>query len=441
MLDHIKKDIQSYRLFNETDQLALAISGGKDSVAVAHLLNEWGVPFLMVHVNFGLRGEDSDGDEYFLDQLANDLINCLGLIKKNVETKTYGLDHKLSTQEAARELRYQFFDQLYNEKHFTKLITAHHASDQLETFFINLYRKSGIKGLRGIPSAREYLIRPFLSVTQNELLTYVLSTNISFREDKSNSDSYYLRNKFRNKIIPEITEELPDFESRALSSLDILRKESELFYVLMNKEIGRILVEKGSMIEIQKQALLSFPQAAVILYQILDKYLFNYSQCEQIINSCTSDSGQIFLSKTHQLNIDRDLLYIIPKIVSIDQVLDINGPGQYILEHTTLTLKQVQKALFTDDRNLECVELNPSFFPLQWRFWEEGDFITPLGMNGTKLMSDFFIDAKIPVHMKSQIPLLCAQKEVLWVSGYRISEKIKVNYYTHLYQISVNFDV
>ena len=218
MLDHIKKDIQSYRLFNETDQLALAISGGKDSVAVAHLLNEWGVPFLMVHVNFGLRGEDSDGDEYFLDQLANDLINCLGLIKKNVETKTYGLDHKLSTQEAARELRYQFFDQLYNEKHFTKLITAHHASDQLETFFINLYRKSGIKGLRGIPSAREYLIRPFLSVTQNELLTYVLSTNISFREDKSNSDSYYLRNKFRNKIIPEITEELPDFESRALSS-------------------------------------------------------------------------------------------------------------------------------------------------------------------------------------------------------------------------------
>jgi tRNA(Ile)-lysidine synthase len=441
VLDHIKKDIQSYRLFDETDQLALAISGGKDSVAVAHLLNEWGVPFLMVHVNFGLRGEDSDGDEYFLDQLANDLTNCIGLVKRRVETKTYALDHKLSTQEAARELRYQFFDQLYNEKHFTKLITAHHASDQLETFFINLYRKSGIRGLRGIPSARDYLLRPFLSITQNELLTYLLSADIAFREDKSNSDTYYLRNRFRNTIIPKIKKELPDFESRALSSLNILRKESELFSALINKEIGHILVDKNGALEIQKQALLSFPQAEVMLYQILDKHLFNFSQCEQIVKACLGDSGKVFYSDTHQLSIDRSLIFIIPKPENTGQVLLVSGTGEYAIHGATLNLKHVQEALFNADPNLECVVLDPSFFPLQWRFWEEGDFISPLGMKGTKLMSDFFIDLKIPVHRKSQIPLLCSQKEVLWVSGYRISDKIKVKDDTLLYQISVIFDV
>jgi tRNA(Ile)-lysidine synthase len=440
VLERIKKDIQSYRLFDETDQLALAISGGKDSVAVAHLLNEWGVPFQMVHVNFGLRGEDSDGDEYFLDELANNLTHCRGLIKRKVETKKYAEEHKLSTQEAARKLRYDFFDQLHKENCFTKLITAHHASDQLETFFINLYRKSGIKGLRGIPATRDYLIRPFLTVTQNELLNYLSSANLTHREDNSNSDSYYLRNRFRNKIIPEITKELPDFEARTLASMTILQKEQELFSELIKKEITRFVLEKGDTVEIQKKALLSFPQAGVMLYQIIDKYLFNYSQCEQIIKACQGASGKVFFSDTHQLSVDRSLIFIILKCENTGQVLTVSGPGEYMLENALLTLNNTETTTFTDDPNSEYVELNPLLFPLQWRYWQEGDCISPLGMKGTKLMSDFFIDLKIPVHMKSNIPLLCLQNEVLWVSGYRISDKIKVKHDKHLYKISVTFE-
>jgi len=441
VLERIKKDIQSYRLFDETDQLALAISGGKDSVAVAHLLNECGVPFQMVHVNFGLRGEDSDGDEYFLDELANNLTHCRGLIKRKVETKKYAEEHKLSTQEAARTLRYDFFDQLHKENCFTKLITAHHASDQLETFFINLYRKSGIKGLRGIPATRDYLIRPFLTVTENELLNYLLSTNIAHREDNSNSDSYYLRNRFRNKILPKITKELPDFEARTLASMLILQKESELFFELLTKEISHFVVEKGDTLEIQKKTLLSFPQAGVMLYQILDKYFFNYSQCEQIIKACQGESGRVFYSDTHQLNIDRALIFIIPKLENTGQVLAVTGSGEYTLQQATLTLNCTENKTFTNNSNSECVELDPSLFPLQWRYWKEGDCISPLGMKGTKLMSDFFIDLKIPVHMKNQIPLLCSQNEVLWVSGYRISDKVKLKHDKHIYQISVIFDV
>jgi tRNA(Ile)-lysidine synthase len=440
VLKGIKNDILSHQLFDEADQIGLAISGGKDSVAVAHLLNECGVSFCMVHVNFGLRGAESDGDETFLHQLAQDLKYCTSLLTKKVDTKKYVSEHKISTQEAARELRYSYFEELYQTHCFTKLITAHHAADQVETFFINVYRKSGINGLRGIPPSRDYIIRPFLSVTQSEIISYINEHNITYREDSSNGNSQYLRNKFRNKILPAIAQELPDFENRTLGSISILQKESELFKVLIDKEIKQIVNHTDAGITIQKKGVLSFPHGSVILYNIIDKYLFNFSQCEQIIASIQGESGKSFYSETHQIAIDRDLIYLVPLKSKLQDGIEIHGEGTYSLCSTSITLKRVQEVVFEKSANVEYVELHPSCFPLQWRFWQQGDRISPLGMQGSKLVSDVFIDLKIPNPSKSSIPLLCSEKDVLWIAGYRLSDKVKVKSYNHLYQIYLTFD-
>jgi tRNA(Ile)-lysidine synthase len=440
VLQLVQKTIAKHALLSAKDSVALAISGGKDSVAAAYLLEELGIPFVMVHVNFCLRGNDSDGDEEFVKELENQLSQCTAVYSKTMKTKAYASSHKLGIQEAARQLRYDYFDSLKAEGVFTKLITAHHASDQLETFFINLYRVSGINGLKGMPIQRDYIIRPFLEVPQSDVLDYIKKNNIKYREDKSNADSQYLRNKIRNRVLPGIQEELPDFKKRAKQSIAILNKENEAYNYLINNYIHGITAFRNNVFEIQKMGILSFPQRAVLLYQILDRYGFNYGQCEQISDACEGTAGKFFESAKYTLSIDRNYLYLTTTLDIKPLDVPVTGVGKYSIINATIELQKTVKATFNANPNTESVSINDSYFPLVLRFWKEGDTIQPLGMKGTKLVSDFFIDLKIPLHQKQKIPLICVQNEVLWACGYRISEKIKVDPKVPMYTLLCTFE-
>lgn len=435
MQEKVKSYIAHHKLVEKSDKIALAISGGKDSVCAAHILEELEVPFVMVHVNFQLRGEESDGDQQFVSELASQLAYCEALFVNRVDTKLYTKKHGLSTQEAARELRYNYFKELKGRGVFTKLITAHHASDNFETFFINLYRTSGIKGLTGIPKVRDYLIRPFLGITRMEIDSYVTENKIAYREDRSNKESKYLRNKIRNNVIPNIKIEIADFEERALKSVEYISEESELLDFFIKEKVDSLVSSDSDRENIAIAALLSYPQSHVILYRILDKYGFSVSQCKQIMDVADEGSGKVFEAESVQLIVDRENLIVTRKSADLfsPYEIDSEGSGEYL--NPAISVKRVKEVVFTSDKHQETVELTPDFFPLQVRTWQRGDRFQPLGMKGSKLLSDFFIDEKVDVLTKNSLPLLCKDDEVLWVPGYRISEKVKVKENTHLFEL------
>ncbi|MGB0851634.1 MAG: tRNA lysidine(34) synthetase TilS, partial [Bacteroidia bacterium] len=335
---------------------------------------------------------------------------------------------------------YEYFEELKNKGQFDKLITAHHRSDALETFFINLYRTSGIQGLKSIPVQRDYIIRPFLVFSSVEIETYLESHDIPFRSDSSNQDTKYLRNKVRQEVLPNINLSLPDFEERAIKSISYLNKENDLLEYLLQGEIKKITTVQNGRLEIQKKALFRYPQPNVVLYRILDKYGFNPSQCLHIIDTCQDKSGSTFSTVSAELIVDREHLYVQESKEELPLSVYIPGPGVYSFGKTTFNIEKITEAVFSEDSNEEFVSLAADLFPLKIRNWEQGDRFQPLGMKGSKLLSDFFIDQKIDIQTKRNTPLLCSENEIVWVMGHRISEKIKVTNNRNLYRISYQED-
>lgn len=425
MLQTVKAFAKQHELFNKSDQLALAISGGRDSVAMAHILNLWKVPFILVHCNFGLRGEASDKDEEFVLTLAAKLSYCQGCFTKSF--KNHFKESAANVQEKARTLRYAYFDTLYERGYFTKLITAHHKDDSIETFFINLYRSSGIKGLTGIDAKRNYIIRPFLSVSRKEIDQFIQQNNIDYREDESNAESKYLRNKLRNRVLPSIVSLLPDFRERLEKSLSILNEEEFLLRTLLTKHIEKVVTEtKNGDVLIAKSELISFPQSTALLYQILNSYGFNHSQCEQI-SASLSNNGALFKTEDYQLVVEDKRLFLTSNKRLIDDCLTINNVGEFVLNDKKISISLTESPQLSTHTNQECVCLSSTDFPLKLRLWQNGDRMNPLGMKGTKLVSDILTDLKVNrLEKQSTLVLLSANEQIIWLVGYRISEKFKL---------------
>lgn len=437
VLQTIKSYIAKHQLIDKLDQIGLAISGGKDSVCMAHLLEEMQVPFVMVHVNFQLRGAESDADALFVREFGAKLRYCKSVFVKEVNTIAYATEHKMNTQLAAREIRYDYFEELKNEGHYTKLITAHHQSDLVETFFINLNRQSGINGLKSIPVKRDFYIRPLLAVSGQQVKDYIAANNISHREDASNASNKYARNKWRNEILPNVAERIPNFEQNAVGSIAMLQQENEVLTWLMEEKISALLTQNDNQLTIDSEVLNTYPQGAVFLYRILDKYGFNYLQCEQILANSKS-TGAFFYSSTHQLLVDRTT-FIVQKSEAQDfSSIEIASAGTFTLGKHTIELKETSEMSFSDNPKEETVSIPAELFPLTLRYWQEGDRIQPLGMKGSKLLSDFFIDQKINMLEKHQTPLLCKGEEILWVCGVRVSEKLRANEKVDLCELKIS---
>lgn len=436
MLQTIKSFISKHQLIDKSDQIGLAISGGKDSVCMAHLLNAMCIPFVMIHVNFCLRGEESNADSHFVRVLCTQLEYCTSVFVKKVDTNAYAQQHNTNTQLAAREIRYNYFEQLRNEGYITKLITAHHKSDMVETFFINLNRQSGINGLKSIPVKRDYIIRPLLAVNSEQIRKYVTAHSITYREDSSNSSDKYARNQWRNVLIPNIVNELPDFEKNVVASIAMLQQENEVLQWLVEEKIAAICTNDFGALYIDSEVLTTYPQPGVFLYRILDKYGFNYAQCSQILKSYDS-IGALFYSTTHQLLIDRKTFIVQEKAEKDTTSVEVPKPGVFTIGKYSFKIEKTNDLAFSTNPNEETVSIPATLFPLTLRYWQKGDRIQPLGMKGTKLLSDFFIDQKIDSLNKQRIPLLCKDNEVLWVCGVRVSEKLRANENESLYTLLI----
>jgi tRNA(Ile)-lysidine synthase len=426
VLVKLKSFIEKNQLFNKSDRIGLAISGGKDSVSAAHLLNDLKISFTMIHINYKLRGKESDFDEKFVKHLSKNTENCKGIKCISVDARKYAKKHHVSIQEAARNIRYDYFEKLKLSNQLDIIITAHHQDDQVETFFINLNRISGIKGLKSIPVKRSYIVRPLLAFNSDEIKMYVAQKKIEYREDKSNQSTNYLRNVIRHQILPVIQNRLPDFVNHTSKSIALLNSEYELLDFFIKQFITSEITVSKQGIFIPKSKITIFPQPEVLLYRILDKYGFNFSQCQQISVGLNGKTGKQYFSKTHQLLIDRTQI-IISLIEDLSTtVLDIYTDGRYAFDKYTLTLKKVKKWTFSSHKNKEYLEIPPLFFPLTLRYWKKGDRFSPLGTKGNPLLSDFFINHKINNIDKKTIPLLCSNDTILWVVGYQISDIVRV---------------
>tara|TARA_B100000683_G_scaffold59920_1_gene58129 strand:- start:3582 stop:4895 length:1314 start_codon:yes stop_codon:yes gene_type:complete len=421
MKDSFLKNIKDLDLFSKGDKLILAISGGADSVALACLLKDTGYNFVLAHCNFKLRGNESDNDEVFVKNLAEKMeLECY---VKSLNTESYSKKNKISLQMAARELRYCWFEELRKEIDAKYILVAQHKDDNLETFFINLIRGSGIKGLLGIKSKRDKIVRPLLIFSRKQIENYLSIKKQKFRNDSSNSDVKYLRNNIRHHLIPLIKDMNPSFENTLSQEVDFL---NEIYNVFMTnfeniKEELVEMTEKGC--EIDKSKLLSIQNNKIFLREIITP--FGFSQCDKILESCRSISGKLFFSHTHKLLVDRKKLIIteIKKeknlFIELEEFDNLTYP-------ISLRFRNSDQKQFNTNKNTVFLDKKKLIFPLTLRKWKQGDFFYPLGMNGKKRLSDYFIDNKFTQFDKEECYLLCSGEDIVWIIGHRMDDRFKI---------------
>jgi tRNA(Ile)-lysidine synthase len=421
-------------ILDKNTTYGLAISGGSDSVFLAHMLNSQQINFVAIHCNYQLRGEESNKDASFVNNFCAQLLFCKKVIIKNFDTLK--LRHKwgIGIQETARKIRYDFFDQLHNEKYFDVLLTAHHADDQVETFFLNLNRKSGLNGLSGIPERRDYIQRPLLLISKKEILNYLQSKQLKYRLDKSNEKNDYARNKIRNVILPAIEKEIPGFSNAVKQSVIHLNEDLTLLKYFINEvKVKCVIKRDDGFLSVDISELKSYSHSSRLLYEMLDVYGFSRSDCQQILQDNTKIGAQFF-NKNYVMVKTNNEIEVYRNTFS-ELKLEIISEGDYKVQNGVFSIKKTKEVKFSDNPYVEVVNLSQYPFPLTLRYWQEEDFIIPLGMQGRKLLSDFFTDLKINPLKRKNIPLVAFGSEILWIIGYRISDKIKYSNQSELHQL------
>ena len=422
MKEKLVKYIKKNKLFGKQDKLLLAISAGADSVALSYLLKELNYNISLAHCNFGLRNEQSNRDELFVKSLAKKWgIICF---TKKFKTKEFAKQKKFSIQMAARDLRYNWFEQIRLEENFDFILTAHHKDDDLETFFINLIRGTSIKGLLGISSKKTKLVRPLLFAKKQEIYAYLKQNKIPFREDSSNKQETYLRNKIRLKLIPLLSEMNPSISETIMNEKNYLTGVSKIYFSAIKQQRNRIVKQEKDFFTISIEKLKKLDVVELYLYEFLKP--FGFSSITDILQAISRQSGKQFYSKTHRLTIDRKQIIIQKKIENNKIAIKINASDNQIQFPLQLKLEISNNLIIKKDNNIAFFDYDKLAFPLLLRKWKKGDFFSPIGMNGKKKLSDFFIDNKTPIPEKENIWVLCSSDEIIWIVGYRIADKFKV---------------
>lgn len=431
-LSLFRKFITTKKLFKETDRLLLAVSGGKDSVYMTHLFSALNFHFGIAHCNFKLRGSDSDGDEEFVQQLAEEL--NVPFYSKTFDTAKEATAKGESIQMAARTLRFGWFEELRIAEGFDFICIAQHQTDSLETVLFNLTRGTGIAGLHGIQVINGKIIRPLLCFTAAQVKQFVEQRNLSFREDASNNEVKYARNKIRLQVLPVLRSINPSLDTAVFkSSQRFLEMENFLNHQFEEFRKKWFIPQKNNCFSVQLAHLFVFQENSYFLYELFKPFLFTETLIQDL-QSCLLNKrvGSFLESSTHRLTVDRNQIFIAPLRSTeefplvIDKLpFEINWFGdRYLLKVSDHIDDFDFKPL---DRNRVKLDAEKLTLPLTLRSWQFGDSFTPLGMKGRKKVSDYFTDQKIPLQFKNEIPLLINKnKEIISVGVKRIADQFKI---------------
>ena len=391
-------------------------------MVMLHLFHTLKFEISVAHVNFMLRGVESDGDEQFVkDWCAHHNVQ---LFTTRFKTNNYATEHQFSIQMAARELRYKWFTELMAAHQFQFIATAHHLNDSLETALLNLARGSGLEGLRGITALSGNRFRPLMFATRREIENYAAENDIEWREDSSNQTDAYQRNLIRHKIIPELKKINPALEQRFTAMTAKLKNDAEI----LNNDVQQWRlqhVEAGNTIKIQKAGLLHATDANR-LWRTIRTYGFSWEQTEAIMIAAPGQPGKIFYSSTHCLAVDREVLLITKLTEKLPLVSVPLVSGKYKLGLSEMEIEVPVLPRITHELTTAVLDLEKLGPTLIWRVWQAGDVFVPLGMNKHKKVSDFLIDEKVPVTLKSRVTVLESNGEIVWIVGHRIDDRYKL---------------
>jgi tRNA(Ile)-lysidine synthase len=392
-------------------------------VVLSHLCHSAGLDIALAHCNFRLRGAESDSDEAFVKEMSQQL--DVDFFVTHFDTLGYVNQHRMSVQMAARELRYTWFDGLLKNKGFAKVLTAHHLDDALETFLINLSRGTGIDGLTGIPEQTETIARPLLKFSREELLDYAKVNELTWREDASNADTKYLRNKIRAEVVPLLKELHPNFLDNFKVTTEYLRQTSAIAATQIKQQKTALFEQENGCFKIAIKALRRLVPLEGYLYGLFQAY--GFTEWENLQDLLDAMSGKYIESKTHKLLKDRDYLWLSPLNIRESETYNYR-----ISKEDTIISQPISLAfLDVDERNentssIIYVDKNALKYPLQVRKWKKGDYFYPLGFKGKKKLSKFFKDEKVPVTLKNSQWLLCSGEDIVWIIGKRADERFKV---------------
>jgi tRNA(Ile)-lysidine synthase len=404
-------------------KLLLAVSGGVDSVVLAHLCKSAKLNFSIAHCNFNLREDESDADEEFVMELGDALE--VEVFSESFDTVAYAEEAGISIQMAARDLRYDWFEDLRATLKYDFILTAHHANDDLETFIINLVRGSGLEGFTGIKARKNKIIRPFLNFSRREIETYARENHIAWREDSSNASSKYMRNRIRHQVIPV----LEDLNPQLLQSFTLTQEHLRESFDLLEDYVGLLYSEIVSKTEhgysLKIDILQKVPNTRAVLYHLLKT--FGFTEWNDVHDLLRAQPGKMVLSTTHRLIKDREYLLLTEKPSETeDRVYEISEgeeivmlpPGTFSIEEVNEIGKTALNVLYVEKEKLE--------FPLVLRKWQEGDLFYPFGMKGKKKISDFYKDKKLSLPEKENTWLLCSGDRIIWVVNYRADARFAV---------------
>ena len=462
MLKEFKSFVKKHNLIGRDERVLLALSGGVDSMVLAKLLllsqqttdnRQQDEPtansqqptansqLAFAHCNFHLRGDDSDRDELFVTAFAKE--NNIPIYIKHFDTEAYAKENSLSIEMAARELRYAWFKELKEIHNFDKVALAHHGDDQIETFFINFLRGSGIKGLKGMKPQNDFYIRPMLWSNRNEIETFAKENGIQWVEDYTNQETVYLRNKIRHNIIP-IFDEMKNNARQSLNfSIDCLSSENDLYRSLLEEKFAAIEHVDGDCRSIDVKCFLENENGRQLLFEWVRRFGFNFDQAESMFEAMKNGkSGVMFYNDNGQQTTDNRHCPRLIASVQKDKIEifeEREGEEEIIIESQNLKILATQQLSFStyvkdasfklikDPKVAAQFDMDKIAFPLKLRHWKKGDKFKPLGMKGSKLLSDFFNDLGFSEYQKRNVWIMeDANGLIMWIVGFRINDKVKI---------------
>lgn len=426
---HINQNLS----FLKNGKLLIAISGGIDSVVLAHLCKEINLNFELAHCNFNLRGNESDADEAFVSKLGIEL--DVETFIQRFDTEAYAKQNKMSIQMAARELRYSWFADLSEQLDFNFVLTAHHADDNLETFLINFTRGTGLSGLTGIPAINDTIVRPLLPFSREQLETYAKANYIKWREDSSNSSRKYIRNKLRHEVVPILKEINPQLLDSFHNTLENLNDTVDIVEESLNAVAKRAIVdidENGVSYKVSEFKKVNNSKS--YLFEMFKDY--GFSEWNDMVNLLDAETGKYVVSNTHKLTKHRELLILS------DLVDNPNGKSSVTLSLSKRQIESSKSVFETPIGNLSFKEVSSLSksaktkifinkqklkFPLELRLWQTGDIFYPSGMNGKKKVSKYLKDEKLKPSEKENTWVLTSNDTIIWVVGMRADNRFKVD--------------
>ncbi|MBE8713322.1 tRNA lysidine(34) synthetase TilS [Sphingobacterium hungaricum] len=427
-LGQFQRYILDNQLLGKDDTVVLAVSGGKDSMVMTELFYRSGYSIILAHCNFNLRGEESDLDEKLVRKYA--LNHKLPFFVKSFDTEKFADQHKISIQVSARELRYAWFEELRIEQEAQYIAVAQHSNDQVETVLLNLTRGTGLKGLCGIQPIRDKILRPILHFTSQDVQDIAKQWNVPFRDDASNFETKYSRNKIRLKVVPLLREINPEFDKTFIQSIQNFNDSYSLlneFLAPVKKALFQSVSE--TLFKIEKIKLQVYLNSGPMVFALFNEFNFSKAILQDLKDSWENGSGRIFESSSHELLLDREYIWL-------RKLQSVRNEEELLIEHRDVDFQFMNKKYLMEvnknteinnDEGVAQFDFDKLTFPLTLRRWKNGDKFVPLGMRGFKKVSDYLIGIKLNLFEKDEVcVLLNGNNDIMWVVNNRIDNRYKL---------------